>query len=199
MLILWNCSLAVFSILGTVRCLPQFWHLYYTKGFMATVCQSDYYKDIRVLWWYNLFVWSKIAELIDTLLIRLHWIHHVTLCYCWYSIGEYPGTYQWMVTMNFGVHSIMYTYYALKAMRVRIARTASIAITLLQIMQMIAGFYVNYVAIDRKMSGQACDVFIETAKFGVTIYTLFLVLFMNFFVKTYILSKNNAKHRIKHD
>ena len=39
------------------------------------------------------------------------------LVYCWYSFSEYTAPARWFVVMNFIVHSIMYSYYALKAMR----------------------------------------------------------------------------------
>ncbi|CAG2177365.1 unnamed protein product, partial [Oppiella nova] len=79
--------------------------LHDTKGFTASFCQSDYYKDSRLNWWYLLFVWSKVIELIDTLfillrngkLLTLHWVHHVlTLCYSWYVFGDVPATARWM-------------------------------------------------------------------------------------------------------
>jgi hypothetical protein len=44
--------------------------------------------------------------------------HHVTvLIYCWYSFTEYTAPARWFVVMNFVVHSIMYSYYALRAIR----------------------------------------------------------------------------------
>ena len=69
---------------------------------------------------------SKVPELGDTIfivlrkqrLIFLHWYHHVTvLIYCWYSFSQYTAPARWFVVMNFIVHSIMYTYYAFKALR----------------------------------------------------------------------------------
>ena len=44
--------------------------------------------------------------------------HHVTvLIYCWYSFSEYTAPARWFVVMNFIVHSLMYSYYFLKASR----------------------------------------------------------------------------------
>ncbi|CAG2106306.1 unnamed protein product [Medioppia subpectinata] len=120
-------------------------------GFTATVCQADFYRDIRVLWWCYLFVWSKVPELIDT------------------TTSEYPATTNYMVTMNYGVHSLMYTYYACMACGWRLSRRLSVCITSLQIVQMFAGFYINYVAMNRKLNGQPCDVSLHVAKAGVTL------------------------------
>ena len=68
----------------------------------------------------------QVPELGDTIfivlrkqkLIFLHWYHHITvLIYCWYSFSQYTAPARWFVVMNFIVHSIMYTYYAFRALR----------------------------------------------------------------------------------
>ena len=40
----WSASLAVFSMIGTIRCLPEFIHVLVNKGFTASFCDSSYYK-----------------------------------------------------------------------------------------------------------------------------------------------------------
>ena len=41
--------------------------------------------------------------------------HHVTvLLYTWYSYSEYIAPARWFVVMNYTIHSLMYTYYAVK-------------------------------------------------------------------------------------
>ena len=40
----WNCFLSVFSIMGVIRCLPEFIHILYTKGFNASFCDASYYE-----------------------------------------------------------------------------------------------------------------------------------------------------------
>jgi len=86
--------------------------------------------------WYLFFILSKAFELIDTLfivlrkskLIALHWVHHVlTLIFSWYAFIDVPGTARWMVNMNFLVHSLMYTYYGLAAMRIRLPKKVSLS------------------------------------------------------------------------
>ena len=78
-----------------------------------------------------------------TIIMMMIRYHHVTvLIYCWYSFSEYTAPARWFVmimimmmahdddddddvilylsrfvVMNFIVHSIMYSYYALRAMR----------------------------------------------------------------------------------
>ena len=196
LLTFWNSFLAVFSIIGVIRCLPEFAYILSTKGFTASFCQSDYYKDLRLNWWYLFFVWSKVIELIDTLfillrngkLLTLHWVHHcLTLCYSWYVFGDVPATARWMVGMNFSAHSLMYTYYALKAMRISIPLVISISITLIQILQMVFGIYINYTVIEYKNTGIPCDASKSVVTSGLALYTLFLLMFTNFFINSYLL------------
>lgn len=114
----WPCY---FSLAGTIRCLPEFVHILTSEGMQQSYCSSSYYRDVRITIWYWLFVWSKVIELGDTIfiilrkqkLIFLHWIHHVlTLSYAFFVIGDAPGTARWMVSMNFAIHTAMYSYYA---------------------------------------------------------------------------------------
>ena len=56
--------------------------------------------------------------LISPLYAILYRYHHVTvLVYAWYSYTEHTATARWFVVMNYTIHSIMYSYYAFKALR----------------------------------------------------------------------------------
>jgi hypothetical protein len=46
------------------------------------------------------------------MMIRYH--HMTVLFYSWYSYADYISPARWFVVMNYLVHSLMYTYYALK-------------------------------------------------------------------------------------
>jgi hypothetical protein len=41
---IWSSVLAVFSIIGVIRCLPEFINILIGKGFTASFCNSSYYK-----------------------------------------------------------------------------------------------------------------------------------------------------------
>lgn len=193
----WNFTLALFSLIGTIRCLPEFVHIIAHEGMESSFCSSSFYRDVRLTLWYWLFVWSKIVELGDTVfiilrkqkLIFLHWIHHVlTLNYAFFVIGDAPGTARWMVSMNFAIHTAMYSYYGLKALRVRIPRPIAMTITIAQIVQMIFGLYINYQAYVIRQSGGVCDTSLSASVCGLSIYFLFFLLFMNFFLSAYLSS-----------
>ena len=93
--------------------------------------------------WAFLFAWSKIAEFGDTFLIVLrkrpltflHVYHHCTVLFlCFYTGGDGAPTTRWFSTMNYFVHALMYTYYAIQILKlVRIPKALAMAITILQV------------------------------------------------------------------
>ena len=65
------------------------------------------------------------------------------MLYCWEAmIDLYPGG-SWFCGMNLVVHSIMYSYFALASWGVKFSRTSQQFITLLQILQMVAGISIT--------------------------------------------------------
>lgn len=123
-------------------------------------------------------------------LIFLHWYHHATvLIYCWYSYKDLQSTGRWFMTMNYLVHSIMYTYYAFRAMRFKIPRFVSKLITSCQIIQMVIGLYVNYTAyvVKSTMPSVSCHTNFSTIILGTVMYLSYFILFANFFAKAYLM------------
>ena len=81
-----------------------------------------------VAFWSSLFKISKIIELGDTVfivrrkqpLIFLHWYHHITvLVYTWYGYTIRTSSGRWYLAMNYTVLSVMYSYYAMRALKYR--------------------------------------------------------------------------------
>ncbi len=139
----WSSVLAVFSIVGAFRTVPETVYVLSKYGWEYSICVSSYTKG-PTGFWTCLFTVSKLYELGDTIfivlrkqnLIFLHWYHHVTvLVYTWYSYTEHLGPGRWFQVMNFVVHSAMYTYYALRAMRFKLPKQFAITITTMQIAQ----------------------------------------------------------------
>lgn len=156
--------------------------------------------------WTWLFVLSKLPELGDTLfivlrkqpLIFLHWYHHITvLIYTWFSYTEYTSSARWFVVMNYCVHSLMYSYYALRAMRFKPPRAISMVITSLQLTQMIVGCAINIWAHDflTSNSRSSCHISPLNIKLSIAMYFSYFVLFARFFYKSYLSSTaSRAKH-----
>jgi len=196
-LVVWNIFLALFSIGGAIRTSPEMLHLLHDYGFNFCVCFSGRtFLDNRVGGFWNwMFTLSKVPELGDTVfivlrkqpLIFLHWYHHVTvLLYTWYSYSDYIATARWFVCMNYLVHSIMYSYYALKALRFRVPRFVAMFITTAQLAQMVMGSAVNIWAYQVKQAGNECHVSYENIKISLIMYTSYFVLFAHFFRRAYM-------------
>lgn len=167
----------------------------------------SYITEDRVAgFWTWLFVLSKLPELGDTLfvvlrkqpLIFLHWYHHITvLIYSWFSYSEYTSSARWFIVMNYCVHSVMYSYYALRAMGYKPPRFIPMVITSLQLTQMIVGCAINFWAYDYVQSVQnsnssTCHISTINIKLSLAMYFSYFVLFARFFYVTY-LSPNARK------
>lgn len=196
-LTLWNTLLATFSIIGFTRTAPELLHTLKNYGLYHSVCIPSFIEQNRVSgFWTWMFVLSKLPELGDTVfivlrkqpLIFLHWYHHITvLIYSWFSYTEYTASARWFVVMNYCVHSIMYSYYALKAMRYAPPKWISMLITALQLSQMIIGCAINVWAYQYLENGQVdCHISRVNIKLSLMMYFSYFVLFARFFHKAYL-------------
>ena len=68
-----------------------------------------------------------------------------------------------------------------------IPKQVNVTITSLQIIQMLYGLWINIRVVHLKLTGQACDAHISVALTGLSLYGLFFILFVNFFVRSYLL------------
>jgi len=199
LLVFWNFLLALFSIMGTCRTLPEMVHTLWNYGFYHSVCLRSYAEANTVSsFWTWAFVLSKVPELGDTVfiilrkqpLIFLHWYHHASvLIYTWYSYSELIAPARWFVVMNYIVHSTMYSYYGLKALRYNVPKSIAMVITALQLTQMIIGCYVNVWAYQVKTSGETCLVSFNNLNMSLLMYASYFVLFARFFYKAYFAPK----------
>jgi len=202
-MIVWNFALAIFSILGTATVLPEFisvlrGHNGFHKSDSAPCTEVS---DASVFWGW-MFCMSKMAELVDTVfivlrkrqLIFLHWYHHITvLLYCWYSYSDHISPARWFVVINFFIHSLMYTYYGLRAVGISVPRPIAMTITILQLSQMIVGVVVNGYAFAAKSKGLDCDVSHHHLNLGLAMYASYFVLFAHFFYRAYF--SRTGKHK----
>ncbi|XP_004701020.1 elongation of very long chain fatty acids protein 3 [Echinops telfairi] len=203
-LFLWSLSLAIFSILGTVRTWSFMGTLIYKIGFKYSVCYGLFTEIPVVKFWSIFFILSKIIELGDTAfiilrkrpLIFVHWYHHSTVLV--YSFFGYKNRFPaggWHMTMNFGVHAIMYTYYSLKALRVNPPRMLSMVITSLQILQMLAGALISFLSYVWRHEHGCEDTTADVFFWSAALYFSYIILFAHFFCQAYILPNN--KHKTK--
>ncbi|XP_059868871.1 very long chain fatty acid elongase 6 isoform X1 [Delphinus delphis] len=193
-LVLWSLTLAVFSIFGALRTGAYMVYILMTKGLKHSVCDQGFYNGPVSKFWAYAFVLSKAPELGDTIfiilrkqkLIFLHWYHHITvLLYSWYSYKDMVAGGGWFMTMNYGVHSVMYSYYALRAAGFRVSRKFAMFITLSQITQMLMGCVVNYLVF-HWMQHDQCHSHFQNIFWSSLMYLSYLVLFCHFFFEAYI-------------
>ena len=199
-LFLWSFILAVFSIFGAVRTLPELIDAIRFDGMEYSLCNPSYFKGPTAFWAF-MFTISKVYELGDTLfivlrkqqLIFLHWYHHISvLIYVWYSYTDHTAPGRWFMVMNYTVHAIMYTYYALRALRIRMPKVISMIVTTLQLSQMVWGLVVCIWAYMIKNSGRYCSQSYINLLFGTSMYFSYFLLFGYFFYNAYV-NKNSEK------
>lgn len=196
-LVAWNVMLAVFSVMGTTRMLPDLYHAVRYQSFHESVCTKEWMGVASLRVWSTLFSLSKIVELGDTAfivlrkqhLMLLHWYHHITvLIYTWYSFTERTSSGRWYITMNYAVHSAMYAYYAFTALKYRAPRWIKMLITLLQLSQMVVGVYIAVYAYRLKQASTSCGITDENMRLSFLMYLSYFLLFVKFFYDAYIRS-----------
>lgn len=207
LLIIWNTLLATFSIIGASRTLPEFLHIIRHHGLYYSVCVPSFIEQDKVAgFWTLMFVLSKLPELGDTIfivlrkqpLIFLHWYHHITvLLYSWFSYTEYTASARWFIVMNYCVHSLMYSYYALRAMGYKPPRQIAMVVTVLQLLQMVIGSAVNIWAYQLKQDNRECHITPLNIKLSLAMYLSYFVLFARFFYKAYFARDAKFKSPVK--
>jgi elongation of very long chain fatty acids protein 6 len=197
----WNFLLSAFSIAGCYYTLPKLVNAVNEKGLYFTVCSEPrtWYYNGTSGFWVALFILSKIPELVDTVflviqkkpVIFLHWYHHTTvMLYCWHAYVHTIGPGMWFATMNYVVHSIMYSYYFLmnlSSITRQLVKPIAPIITTLQLLQMIVGMAVT-VGAAYWMSNHPNGCYNDPAnsRMGLMMYTSYFVLFAALFKKLYL-------------
>merc|ERR1719436_755810 len=193
----WNAFLSIFSWCGVLTCVPVMVQTFFEHGLYFTCCApATWYGTGYSGLFVALFIYSKLAELVDTVLlllakkpvIALQWWHHSTvLLYCWHSYSTRIATGLWFAAMNYSVHSVMYGYFALMATPYRKYITPyAIFITLAQLLQMLVGMFVTVKAVLYQDAGHECHVNKTNSVLGLAMYFSYFVLFFKLFVDSYV-------------
>lgn len=154
----WELPLALFSILGAYHVVPMALEpVLRGGGWAAAICGPGVHDDPRSVWTF-FFVVSKVVEFGDTLfvvlrkkpLILLQYYHHLaSMLYCWYGtliVYRLNNTNVYFTAMNLAVHSVMYSWYAATRTGWRSPKLLMMLVTLLQLVQMVAGVLIVLVA-----------------------------------------------------
>jgi elongation of very long chain fatty acids protein 6 len=200
-LLAWNVVLAIFSLIGAIRTVPDIIHTIWNNGLDYSICHKANLDGPYGVW-FTLFILSKLVELGDTAfivlrkqpLIFLHWYHHATVLFCvFFTVTRPLSTLRWYVTTNYTVHSIMYSYYALRAAGMKVPKLVAQLITTMQLIQMVIAFSITLYALVQKKSGSGCQVDDANIALALVCYTSYFVLFANFFIKAYLRKPKAAK------
>mmetsp|Transcript_11101 Transcript_11101/g.24852 ORF Transcript_11101/g.24852 Transcript_11101/m.24852 type:complete len:328 (+) Transcript_11101:135-1118(+) len=206
----WNLLLSVFSCIGFCRTAPAIVHLYTTYSWQENLCfdPESHFGSGTVGLWVQLFCLSKFPELLDTFfivihkkpLLLLHWYHHISvLLYCWHSyVYKAPAGILFCV-MNYAVHSIMYFYYFLMAVRAKPKWFNAMYITVAQISQMVVGVAAtvacNYLFFVVKPHN--CYLSGDNNIAALIMYGSYLALFLQFFLGRYFGGASSKKDKKK--
>ena len=96
--------------------------------------------------------------------------------------------------MNYFVHFVMYTYYAIRANgHIQIPKIVSKFVTLLQLLQMVLGVVFNAVTIRAFLRGVTCGTDAFRIQVSICIYVSYGILFANFFYKAYLQPKKKLE------
>ena len=194
-LAMWSTGLAVFSFIGTINTLFPVVSALWENGLSYTACHRILYDSSMMSLWTFLFAFSKIIELGDTLFVVLrktplsflHWYHHLTvMLYCWCLFELKPAPANWFISLNYLVHTIMYTYYAFKASGCVIPSYVAQVITVLQLSQFLVGIGITLLAYSNRMAGVKCFLDDKSLYFALGMYGSYFVLFLNFFYNRYL-------------
>ena len=197
-LILWNTVLSAFSITAMVILGSPLVRNMAKDGFVSAVCNSDITHSPWLSFWAYLFVLSKFVEFGDTAFIVLrktplsflHWYHHITvLWYTWHGQATKNTGGHWFAAVNALVHSVMYTYYVLKASGFRIPSVVAKSITILQLAQFAFGLVILMAGAWAYANHYPCGMNGTHLVAGCIMYGSYFLLFLNFFYHRYIKTK----------
>ena len=197
-LLIWNGALALFSCAGSAVLVPETVQSVGKWGLRGSWCRrGDFFEGVSGYWAF-LFLVSKVVELGDTAflvarkrpVIFLHWYHHVTvMLWMWVSYPAGCAAMRWGITMNYVVHTIMYSYFTARAAGLRLPKPVASAITSLQMLQFLVAIAITLDVLAALFSHSPNTGCQDNSKLVIlgqsALYFTYLILFANFFLKSY--------------
>ncbi|CAL8091674.1 unnamed protein product [Orchesella dallaii] len=201
-LFMWNLTIGLLTIIGFIRVLPGFLRVINEQnGLYNSICLRSG-LDIPTAYWTVAFTLSKFVELGDTIfivlrkrpLVFLQWYHHLTaLIVTWLTAPLAEPAVRFCAVLNIGVHSLMYPYFALKAIGVKVPTYIANIITTLQLGQMLVGLAVNVTSWYLQYTGYNCPRHPLSIKVFCFVYGSFILMFGKLFYDLVIKSKWKLK------
>src|SRR5882757_8974060 len=73
-----------------------------------------------------------------------------------YAYGDVASTGRWYLGVNYMIHAIMYSYYAMRAINIKIPKPIAMFITSSQLIQMVFGVFATLYALHKKSNRFDC-------------------------------------------
>lgn len=200
-----NAMLSVGSLVLLVAFLYELVPKYLRLGsFFELACNEEMGRPGLLYFLYYVNYFFKYYEFVDTFFMAvrgkatpfLHVYHHAaTLLLVYVSMTEKLGVAWLPIVLNLGVHVVMYYYYMLQAMGIRVWWKKHV--TTLQISQFVLDLYGCFYCFGYRLihGHESCQGTDYGAIWGCGILSSYLVLFINFFVNTY--SEKRASNAAK--
>lgn len=206
-----NASLSIISAILFIDMSIELGKMFYKGGIWSVFCDTQgNWTHGRIYYCLYINYLLKYVELGDTVLLALrakptpflHVYHHAaTLVLCLTQLRGQTSLQWLVVVINLFVHIVMYAFYALHALGYNVWWKRYL--TMLQIGQFIVVVSVCSLIFIltplhfMNLSSQKChgDVFSQT--FGMAILVSYLVLFIQFYDRTYIANKMVSKKEMK--
>jgi len=199
-----NSILSILSLLLLVLMLETLVPILYNNGFFYGICSpemfhGDHGRRLELFYYINYLY--KFYELVDTYFMALskknleflHVYHHsITIWLCYAELIGNTAVQWWVISLNLFVHVIMYYYYARSAMGAQIWWKKYL--TTLQIVQFLLDLAIVYYCtathflgkyFPEVFPGMDCYGSESAALIGCFILSSYLMLFVQFFFKTY--------------